>query len=383
MAGNELAQLRVDQVGSLLRPEALKDAYERHQQGQLSDSELRAAQDDAIREVIARQEALGYSILTDGEYRRLNFQDSFAASVSGFGLPSGVSQSHQQVTAGSEAAQQWNPGYTGAPSPGAMLRRPVVERLHLVRNLPLEEYQFSSNVTDRPVKVTLIGPDRIIQRYAWEDSTAVYPQVEDFIADVVAIEREIVGSLVQADCRYVHIDAPGYLAYVDQPSLEAMRARGEDPDRNLERSMAADNAVIADFPEVTFGIHLCRGNQQGRWHREGFYDAIAERLFNTLGHQRLLLEYDTERAGSFEPLRFVPRDKIVVLGLVSTKSPELESADALKRRIEEATRYLPIEQLALSPQCGFASDIEGNPLTLEDQWRKLETVRRVAEAVWG
>jgi 5-methyltetrahydropteroyltriglutamate--homocysteine methyltransferase len=147
--------------------------------------------------------------------------------------------------------------------------------------------------------------------------------------------------------------------------------------------MQADNALIADFPGVTFGIHLCRGNQHGTWHREGFYDPIAERLFNTLRHQRLLLEYDTERAGSFEPLRFVPRDKVVVLGLVTTKSPHLESADNLKRRIEEASHYLPLEQLALSPQCGFASDLEGNPLTEDDQWRKLELVRSVAEAVWG
>jgi 5-methyltetrahydropteroyltriglutamate--homocysteine methyltransferase len=147
--------------------------------------------------------------------------------------------------------------------------------------------------------------------------------------------------------------------------------------------MAADNAVIAAFPELVFGIHLCRGNQAGMWHREGTYDAIAERLFTTLGHQRLLLEYDTERAGDFAPLRFVPKDKIVVLGLVSTKTAQLETADDLKRRIEEASRYLPLEQIALSPQCGFASDIVGNPLTEVDQWRKLERVQQVALEVWG
>jgi 5-methyltetrahydropteroyltriglutamate--homocysteine methyltransferase len=180
----------------------------------------------------------------------------------------------------------------------------------------------------------------------------------------------------------VQIDEPGYTAYVDPPSLEQMRARGEDPARNLERSLRAEQAILGGFPDVTFGIHVCRGNQRSMWHREGSYDAIAEQLFSSLPHQRLLLEYDTERAGSFEPLRFVPRDKTVVLGLVSTKTPELESADTLKRRIDEAARYLPLDQLALSPQCGFASDIVGNLLSEDDQWRKLELVQEVAAAVW-
>jgi 5-methyltetrahydropteroyltriglutamate--homocysteine methyltransferase len=161
-----------------------------------------------------------------------------------------------------------------------------------------------------------------------------------------------------------------------------MRERGEDPDANFASGLRADNALIADFPDVTFSIHLCRGNQRSMWHREGSYDAIAEQLFSSLPHQRLLLEYDTERAGGFEPLRFVPPDKTVVLGLVSTKTPELESADALKRRIEEAARYLPLDQLAISPQCGFASDIVGNLLSEDDQWKKLELVQQVAVEVW-
>jgi 5-methyltetrahydropteroyltriglutamate--homocysteine methyltransferase len=202
------------------------------------------------------------------------------------------------------------------------------------------------------------------------------------VDDVVAVQRQIVRELVDAGCRYVQIDAPGYTAYVDPPSLKQMRDRGEDPDANLARSIAADNAVIADIPDVVFGIHLCRGNQAGMWHREGHYDAIAERLFTTLRHQRLLLEYDTERAGGFAPLRFVPPGTIVVLGLVSTKTAQLETEDDLKRRIEEASRYLPLEQLAISPQCGFASDIVGNPLGEDDQWRKLDVVQKVAQHVW-
>jgi methionine synthase II (cobalamin-independent) len=199
----------------------------------------------------------------------------------------------------------------------------------------------------------------------------------------VGIERQIVQSLVDAGCRYVQIDAPGFTAYVDEPSLEQMRKRGEDPKQNFARSLRAETRVVESFPGVTFGIHLCRGNQRSMWHREGSYDAIAERLFVELPHQRFLLEYDSPRAGSFEPLRFVPKGKTVVLGLVSTKVPELEQVDMLKRRIEEASKYLPLDQLGISPQCGFASDVVGNLVSEDDQKRKLEVVVETARAVWG
>ncbi len=377
-----LPTLRVDQVGSLLRPASLKDAFTRHSQGQMDDAALRAAQDEAVRQTIGRQEAIGLPILTDGELRRLNFQDSFGSSVSGFAATSNTISFNEQRVAGGAPGQRWDPGYHG-DGPAVLHRRPVSDRLRLIQNQPLDEYRFASALTTRPVKTTLIGPDRIIQRYDYAGSRAVYPELSDFVADLIAIQRQMIGALADAGCRYVQIDAPGYTAYVDAPSLEQMRSRGEDPDANLARSMAADNAVIAEFPDLVFGIHLCRGNQAGMWHREGPYDAIAERLFTTLRHQRLLLEYDTERAGGFAPLRFVPRDKIVVLGLVSTKTALLETADDLKRRIEEASRYLPVEQLALSPQCGFASDIVGNPLSEDDQWRKLALVQEVASQVWG
>jgi 5-methyltetrahydropteroyltriglutamate--homocysteine methyltransferase len=377
-----LATLRVDQVGSLLRPASLKGAFTRHGRGEIDDAALRAAQDAAVRAAIARQEAIGLPILTDGELRRLNFQDSFGSSVSGFAATENTVAFSEQRVAGGAPGQRWDPGYHGA-GPAVLHRRPVQDRLRLVQNVPLAEYHFASALTSRPVKTTLIGPDRIIQRYDAAGSRAVYPELDAFVADLVAIQRQMIRELADAGCPYVQIDAPGYTAYVDAPSLGQMRERGEDPDANLARSMAADNAVIAAFPELVFGIHLCRGNQAGMWHREGTYDAIAERLFTTLGHQRLLLEYDTERAGDFAPLRFVPKDKIVVLGLVSTKTAQLETADDLKRRIAEASRYLPLEQLALSPQCGFASDIVGNPLTEDDQWRKLERVQQVASEVWG
>ena len=207
--------------------------------------------------------------------------------------------------------------------------------------------------------------------------------MDAFLADVVAIERQIVTSIVDAGCRYVHIDAPGFTAYVDEPTMAQMRARGEDPMRNFARSLKAEAAVIADYPGVTFGVHLCRGNQRSMWHREGTYDAITERLFNELPHDRFLLEYDTPRAGSFEPLRFVPKGKVVVLGLVSTKVAELETVEALKRRIDEAARFIPLDQLAISPQCGFASDVVGNLLGPDEQKHKLEIVAETARQVWG
>ncbi|HYR35526.1 MAG TPA: 5-methyltetrahydropteroyltriglutamate--homocysteine S-methyltransferase, partial [Burkholderiales bacterium] len=255
-------------------------------------------------------------------------------------------------------------------------------RLQLVRNPPLDEYRRAAPLAKKPVKVSLIGPDRVMQRFDHAGSKAAYATVDAFLADVVAIQRRMIQALVDAGCKYVHIDEPGYTAYVDEPSLEAMRKRGEDPMQNFSRSLRANAKLVEGFPGVTFGIHLCRGNQRSTWHREGTYDAIAERLFNELPYQRFLLEYDSPRAGSFAPLRFVPKDKVVVLGLVSTKVPELEPVDALVRRIDEAAKYVPLERLAISPQCGFGSDVVGNLVSEDDQKRKLERVVEVATRVW-
>lgn len=380
---NELAKITNDVVGSLLRPAHLKERRLRYDEGKISAEELRAVEDQAIRDAVALQEKVGLAVVTDGEYRRLNFQDSFAASVSGFDARRSDLRFMESLSEKGKPLQRWEAAYQVAEGTAILQRRPVKERLSLVRNLPLEEYLFAGRVAKMPVKVTIIGPDRIAQRFDYQNSTTVYPSIDDFMADVVKIEREIAWSLVEAGCRYVQIDAPGYTAYVDPPSLEAMRCRGENPEENFSRSLRADNEVLQGFDGVTFGIHLCRGNQRSMWHREGSYDAIAERLFNELNHDRFLLEYDSPRAGTFAPLRFVPQGKVVVLGLVSTKVPELERIDDLKRRIGEASRYLPLEQLAVSPQCGFASDVVGNLLSEDDQKRKLELVVETARQVWG
>lgn len=380
----DLAKIRNDVVGSLLRPAELKQARQRFDDGQLSREELRQVEDREIRNAVRLQEGLGLAVVTDGEYRRLNFQDSFGESVSGYDAGRASLKFYEQRVEGSNPLQRWEIPVRGEEKGTAVSqRRPVVERLGLVRNTPLEEYRFVSRAAEKPAKVTLIGPDRISQRFDWQNSTAVYPNMDDFVADVVKIQREMIRGLVEAGCRYVQIDAPGYTAYVDPPSLQAMRDRGEDPKENFNRSLKADNQVLQGFDNVTFGIHLCRGNQRSMWHREGGYDDIAERLLNELNHDRFLFEYDTPRAGGFEPLRFLPKDKVVVLGLVSTKVPQLEKLDDLKRRIDAASQYAPLDQLAISPQCGFSSDVVGNLIGEDDQKRKLEIVVETARQVWG
>lgn len=379
--------MRVDQVGSLLRPAFLKEMFVKHEQGLVSDEALLQAQDEAIRQVIAEQDAHHLPIVTDGEYRRVNFMASFA-DVAGYELWKShweplASPEEQALANELEQRQEREKKGGRGRDPIHSVRQPATQRLRLLRNRPLEEFRFAQQLTATPVKITLIGPDRITQRFAYEQSQTVYGSVEEFVSDVVAIERQIITELVQAGCRYIQIDEPGYTAYVDEREQEEMRARGEDPLANMERSIQADNEVVAGFPDAIFGVHICRGNRRSYWLREGTYDAIAEHLFSSLSHRRFLLEYDTERAGNFAPLRFVPKDKVVVLGLITTKTGRVETVDELMRRIEEATHYISIDQLALSPQCGFASEIGGNLLSEEEQWRKLDVMLETAARVWG
>jgi 5-methyltetrahydropteroyltriglutamate--homocysteine methyltransferase len=380
-----LDRIRTDVVGSLLRPDALAHARLRYERGEIGEDEFRAAENAAIDRAIRLQEQIGLDVVTDGEFRRLNFQDSFGEAVSGYDRGTATLDFYDRRTSGAQPLQRFDLPLSDKLHKGTPVvqRQAVVERLRLRRNLVLEEYSYATAVARKPVKVTLIGPDRISQRVDLTNSAQVYPAMEEFLGDVVAVERVMIAGLTGAGCRYVHIDAPGYTAYVDEPSLEAMRARGEDPLANFKRSLKADNDLIRGFDGVTFGIHLCRGNQRSMWHREGAYDAIAEMLFNELDHDRFLLEYDSPRAGGFKPLRFVPAGKTVVLGLVSTKVAQLETIDDLKRRIDEASRHLALEQLALSPQCGFASEFVGNLVSEDDQRRKLELVVETARQVWG
>ncbi len=391
LSKEDFRRLRIDHIGSLVRPAKLREAFADYDRGRFGHEPLRRAQDEAIREVIVGQEAHGLPLVTDGEFRRHNFQESFSEAVSGFDVPKNIGAYYEQRQLNPNPLERAEQNFD-EQGPAIITRRPAVERLKLVRNIPLEEFHFARSAAKRPVKVTLIGPDRVAQRFKWEASQPVYKDLDDFVADVVAIQRQMIKELVEAGCKYIQIDAPGYTAYVDQISLDRMRSRGEDPERNLERSIEADNALLEGFHGVTFGIHICRGNARTvdpksgklvpQWHREGHYDAIAERLFHGLKHDRILLEYDSDRAGSFEPLRLVPKDKVVVLGLVTTKSSDLEPIDELKQRIDQASRYLPLEQLALSPQCGFGG-IDSKMMSEDQMWRKFDRIVETVEQVWA
>lgn len=375
----DLNTMRVDLVGSLLRPEQLKQAFADYGRGQIGEADLKSAQDAAIRDVVAKQAAHNLPVVVDGEFRRTSFMESFAVVAGVDEWQAGARTYHEILARKDDGKEVTHKGQ----DPILLNRKRVTTPLKLIRNTLADDFRFAQSLTDRPVKVTLIGPDRIQQCYDSEASKAVYPSTNEFLQDVVKVERQMLSGLTQAGCRYVGIDGPGYTAYVDADSIAAMRARGEEPMATMERSLRADNEVIANFPGVTFGIHICRGNRQSMWHREGKYDAIAETLFNGLKHQRLLLEYDTERAGGFEPLRFVPKGKIAVLGLITTKLGRVETVDELRRRIDDAARFLPLEQLALSPQCGFASSIRGNFLTEDEQFRKVDVMLETARRVWG
>jgi 5-methyltetrahydropteroyltriglutamate--homocysteine methyltransferase len=387
----DLNTIRIDHIGSLVRPTKLKEVFARFDRRLATKEELVKVQDEAIRDVIQKQEAHGLPVVTDGEFRRHNFQESFSECVIGFDVPQNISTYYEKRNINERPFERAEQDFNEA-GPAIVTRRGALERLKLIRNLPLDEYRYAQRVATVPAKVTVLGPDRIAQRFRWEASQEVYKDLDDFVEHVVAIERQIIAALVKAGCKYIQIDAPGYTAYVDQISLDRMRSRGEDPEKNFQRSIAADNALIGGFPGVTFSIHICRGNARTidpetgklvpQWHREGSYDAIAEQLFNSLKHQRLLLEYDSERAGGFEPLRLVPKDKIVVLGLVSTKSSDMETVDDLKRRIDRAAKHLPFEQLALSPQCGFGG-IDSKVLSEDEMWQKLDRVAETAREVWG
>jgi 5-methyltetrahydropteroyltriglutamate--homocysteine methyltransferase len=382
-----LYAVRSDHTGALRTPEWLRDLYVDHYEGKIGDADLAAGQARAVTDVIRHQEEIGLPVVTDGELRRFaGFQQSFGGAIEGFDaqpyVPRRRTSPAGAASSATAVAQRVESGVDG-PGTAIYNRLPVKHRLKLVHNLLADEYGFGASVATRPVKLTLIGPDRISQRFAYESSRAVYADMDEFLADVVDIERQMISEVVAMGCRYIQIDEPGFTAYVDPPLLERMRARGEDPNANLERSIRADNALIAGFEGsgVTFAVHVCRGNGGGRggpgWHREGSYDAIAEQLFNELNFERFLLEYDSEASGSFDALRLMPSDKMAVLGLVSNHG-EVESEDYLKRRLDEASGYLPLEQLGLCPRCGLSSS-----LTEEQQWGKLRVIQTVADAVWG
>jgi 5-methyltetrahydropteroyltriglutamate--homocysteine methyltransferase len=357
---------RGDVIGSLLRPEYLKAARAQREAGAISPAAFKQIEDRAVDEALRLQAEAGLDVVTDGEMRRYAFYGHFIDAVEGFDRLGG-----------------WAIPFRDEAGNELVLQRPVVvSRLKRLRPLCGEEFSYLRARADRPAKVTLINAQQAAAYYDAEKSKGAYATIDAYLADVVDILRAEVDELVRLGCTYIQIDAPQYAGLIDPAIREGYRQRGTDPERLLERCIELDNAVIGDHPGVTFGIHLCRGNNQSKFYASGGYDPIVA-VFERTRFQRFLLEYDDERSGDFAPLRHVPEDRTVVLGLVTTKKPQLESKDELKRRIAEATRYLPLERLALSPQCGFASTEAGNLLSAEDQAAKLRLVAETAREVWG
>jgi 5-methyltetrahydropteroyltriglutamate--homocysteine methyltransferase len=358
---------RSDVVGSLLRPAYLKEARRRHAAGELSDAEFKRIEDRAVDEAIALQVQAGLAVISDGEMRRYAFFGHLIDCVEGFDKFGG-----------------WAIPFRDEQGNELIFKRPVVvSRLRWRRHLCSEEFTYLRARADRPAKATLISAQQAAAYYDPEKSKGAYPTIEAYLADVVDILRGEVEELIRLGCTYIQIDAPQYAALLDPAIREGYRQRGNDPDRLLERCIELDNAVIGDHPGITFGLHLCRGNNQSKFYASGGYEPIAAQVFRRTRFQRFLLEYDDERSGGFEPLRHVPDDRVVVLGLVTTKKPALENKEELKRRIQEATAFVPLERLALSPQCGFASTEEGNLISSADQEAKLRLVAETAREVWG
>ncbi|HEU5015381.1 MAG TPA: cobalamin-independent methionine synthase II family protein [Roseiflexaceae bacterium] len=357
---------RSDVIGSLLRPDYLKKAREHHAAGELSNAAFKKIEDRAVDEAVALQTNAGLDVITDGEMRRYAFYGHFIDAVEGFDKYGG-----------------WAIPFRDEQGNELVLQRPVVvSRLKRIRPMCTEEFTYMRARADKPIKVTLINAQQAAAYYDAEKSKGAYPTIEEYLADVVDILRTEVAELIHLGCEYIQIDAPQYAGLLDPQIREGYRKRGTDPEKLLDRCIELDNAVIGDHAGVTFGIHLCRGNNQSKFYASGGYDPIAA-VFERTRFNRFLLEYDDERSGGFEPLQHVPEDRTVVLGLVTTKKPQLESKDELKQRINEAAKYVPMERLALSTQCGFASTEAGNLLAPADEEAKLRLVAETAREVWG
>ena len=364
-------QAHADVVGSLLRPQELLEAQKQFARGELTPAEFKRIEDRAVDEALRLQEEAGLEVVTDGEMRRLSFQSQMTAAVEGFG----------EWDLDAFLWGEWHSDELGE----MVVERPpiaVVGKLRRKRFLSAEEFTYARRQTQKVLKVTLPSPSLFANFWDPRRSSGAYPSIEDFLGDVAEILREEVEELVRLGATYLQLDAPQYPLLVDPRYRDFYESRGWPAERWLELGLDLDNLVIGHHSHVTFGFHLCRGNQASRWLVAGGYDWLAPRIFPRIRAQRLLLEYDDRRSGTFEPLTQVPEDKMVVLGLVTTKTPRRETVEELVGRIREAGTFVPLERLALSPQCGFASSVVGNAISLEDERAKLRTIVDTAAAVW-
>ena len=356
---------RSEVVGSLLRPAHLVEARRRLDEGSLRPGEFKQIEDRAVDEAIRLQTEAGIEVITDGELRRYAFYGHLIEALEGFDRLGG-----------------WAIPFRDESGEELVLRRPVVvEKLRWRRSMCAEEWTYLRARSTRPGKVTMLSAQQAAAYYDPEKSKSAYATRDAYLADVVDISRREVEELVRLGCTYVQIDAPQYAALLDPKMREGYRQRGADPEKLIDLCIEMDNAIVGEHPGVTFGIHICRGNNQSKFYAEGDYGPIS-RIFQRTRFDRFLLEYDDQRSGGFEPLRHVPEDRTVVLGLVTTKRPRLESEAELEQRVSEAARIIPLERLALSPQCGFASTMEGNRIGFDDERHKLELVSRVARTIW-
>jgi len=361
---------KADQVGSLLRPPHLLESRERRKRGEITAAELRRIEDAAIRDVVAMQEQLGMQSITDGEFRRglwhMDFVCDFANVQQAPGIPIKFHSEEGEI--------EWAP-------PGVK----ITGRLSRPHPIFVDDFKFLKSITKGTPKITIPSPSVLHFRGGRKaiDTTA-YPDMDGFYADLARVYSEEIRDLVDVGCRYLQVDEVN-MAFLCDPNLrDFARSLGEDPDR-LPHTYAklVNDATAARHEDMTVCMHLCRGNARSHWVADGGYEPVAEVLFNEFDVHGYFLEYDSSRAGDFSPLRFVPKDKTVVLGLVTTKKGALEKKDDVKRRIDEASKFVPIERLALSPQCGFASNAEGNALTVDQEKAKLELIVEISREVWG
>ena len=358
---------RADHIGSLLRPAALLELRQRHARGEVTRAQLTEAEDRAIEEAIALQERAGLGVATDGEFRRRSYHSYFFRQLG-------------DITPDAVTGDAGATGIRGE-QPTAVIN----SKLKWTQPIHVADFEFLKQCTGLAPKITIPGPCALHFRGGDAAVTAsAYRDVNEFWDDTVSAFRSELQALAAAGCGYVQMDETAFAKFADPEVLVRLVARGDDPDALIGRYIEIINRTVRGMPaSLRIGMHLCRGNRGGLWHAEGGYEAIAERLFNALDIDHFLLEYDTPRAGSFAPLRLLPGRKSVVLGLVSTKTAELESMDDLKRRVDEASRYVDLGRMAISPQCGFASVDTGNPLSSQAQEAKLRRVVELAKSIWG
>ncbi len=374
MAEKKAPPFRADHVGSLLRPAALLEARDKRERGEIDDGQLRAVEDRCIGDVVKMQEDIGLQAVTDGEYRRKLWNVDFVRKFEGVLVKEGLAEEAGKSFQGGDANLQRSP-----------TRFEVTDKLQRVREHEVENFKFTQSVSKVTAKLSIPSPSVLHFRGGRGGVSAeAYPEIGQFFIDLARVYREEIQALAAAGCTYLQIDDTN-LAYLCDPKMrEGAKKIGEDPDRLPSLYANLINQCIKDRPaNMLVYTHLCRGNFASAWVAEGGYDPVAEVLFNELKVDGYFLEFDSPRAGNFAPLRYLPRGKRIMLGLVTTKSGELEKADDLKRRIDEAAKVAPLDQLGIAPQCGFSSTVLGNKLTVEDQIAKLTLVAKVARDVWG